>query len=479
MNNNNPSKKKPSGSKKKKKPSQNQQGGSQTANTTYRGAGGSSGKGKGKQPQQAPPTLAARTAARKVVSERKRSTADREYNKALRFFDTGEYDAALSALKDACRLFKTQPRYAMKMASTLMKLERYDDAIDMATFRIAIEPVASNDAFDARFLRATAFLKSKQFGHAAADLINCRIDKPNAAEVQAAIEELHGVWEVDDEYFEQNPDEAEKDVVYPDMATCTANYYLDCDSDTEESTHVGNGRPCGNYNKGRCTYGSRCHLRHAVDSRSIRDRLGQNVCIFSILGRCHFASGNRCWYSHSTTHLPQQGWWNNHEYVAYYCAIYDLLKTTGSNEVMDLMLGGDMNGHWLPFERHDKFLAGLETLNKPENFRRAMQRQCDELFADIIGMDAKDIGRKGHKGVLGQAQRFFGGGGGVLRSRRRARFVDSDSDEYDSGGGYGYGGYDSDDYGGYYDVYEELMLQGIKPWDPEAGAALRFLGYWG
>ncbi|KAF7302085.1 hypothetical protein MIND_00775200 [Mycena indigotica] len=453
MNKNNPQrKKKPA----KKNASTNQQAG--PSRTT-------GGKGKGKQVQPQQTTLAARTAARKTVANRKRAAGDMKYTQALHFFDAGQYEAALESLKAACMTFKTQPKYALKMAATLSKLERYDDAIDMASYAIAVQP---NDTFNARLLRATIFIKDQEYDYAAADLVTCKRDKPDSQEVASAIQQLHELWDVDDEYLQKNPDEANKDIVYPDFANCTANFDLDCNSDTEESTHKGDGRVCTNYNQGMCKYGKDCYSRHSVDSRSIRDQLGRNVCIFHIIGRCHFSAGGRCWYSHSTSHLPKQGWWNDAEYVAYYRSIYDVLKTTGSNQVMDLMLGGDMNGQWRPFERRTNFAAGMQTLNQPENLRRAIYRRCEEAVAQVIGMNPKDVGRKGRNGVLGQALRYFGVGYHG-QQRRSRRYEESDSDDYDYDE-YGEGGYDSDG-----DLLQEMLSLGIKPWDEDAYDILAYL----
>ncbi|KAF7332442.1 hypothetical protein MKEN_00126100 [Mycena kentingensis (nom. inval.)] len=466
---------KPSGSQKKKKaPSQQHQ----QHNGPRPGGAGGKGKGKGKQPQSA---LAARTTARKIVTDRKCSAAEGEYSKALKFFDEGQYGKAFVALEDACRIYKTLPKYAMKMAATLMKLERYQDAIDMATFRISVR--VSENTFEPRFLRATAFLKTGEYGYAAADLLNCRAERPGAPEIAAAIEELHALWDVDDEYFDRHPDEAEEDVVYTDQAACVANFDLDCASDTEESTHMGYaGKPCTFYNQGKCYKGASCPGRHAVDSRTIRDRLGHNVCIFHIIGRCHFSDSarpygpptSRCWYSHSLAYLPADGWWNDPERIAFYRATYDILKATGSNAVMDLMLGGDMNGTWLPSERAAKFRAGLATLDSPDAVERALKQQRDEAFSRTARMDMRK-GKSGGGDKYAKAMYTPGQIGEDIRRQGMGRYGDDYNDYDDS---------DEDDY-----VYApwglsqsdiaELAMQGINPWDEDAMSVLAVLnGYY-
>lgn len=39
---------------------------------------------------------------------------------------------------------------------------------------------------------------------------------------------------------------------------------------------------------------------------------GRNVCLMWLLGRCRFGDV-RCVYAHDKTYLPQRGWWNNEE----------------------------------------------------------------------------------------------------------------------------------------------------------------------
>ncbi|KAJ7199692.1 hypothetical protein GGX14DRAFT_661755, partial [Mycena pura] len=144
---------------------------------------------------------------------------------------------------------------------------------------------------------------------------------------------------------------------YPPVTSCTANFYLDCPSDTEDSLHQGNGKPCKSYNIGRCISGKDCRGQHAGDSKSIRDRLGRNVCLLYLIDRCRFPdTPGECWYAHSRAHLPATGWWNNPKYFAYYGGMYDALKASGSHDVlMDRVLGGNMNGTWLPFEYREQF----------------------------------------------------------------------------------------------------------------------------
>ncbi|KAF7294336.1 hypothetical protein HMN09_01162800 [Mycena chlorophos] len=438
--NNPPAAPKPRKSKKKpaKKPTNQQTGAGGTGtSSTQRNNGGPAGQtnAKGKGKQKAPqnqrasgsgpqfvqqPSLASKVAARKAVSVRKRIVAEKEYDKALMLHDAGDYDAALSALKNACRIFKTEPKYALKMASVFMKLKRYDDAIDMATFHIAVDDNEQHIA--SRFLRATAFIERGDYGKAAVDLINCKNIRPDALEVAAAIEHLHTLWDPEDDYFSRNPAEADTDVVHGDLSPCTANYDLDCESDTEESTHMGNGQACKKYNTSSCGHGSKCRMRHAVDAKSIRDKLGRNVCIFYLIDRCY--KGSACLYRHSKEHLPKLGWWANTEYVAYYRGMYDILHDNGVSD-KNMILGDVMNGRLLPFDYRTDFVnATVQSLKKTsserlpawlENVRRGLKNDL-KLGAD----EDKPV--------------FFPSTRARRRYRRRIdRFSDEDEDDdYDS-----------------------------------------------
>nr|GAT58495.1 predicted protein [Mycena chlorophos] len=477
--NNPPAAPKPRKSKKKpaKKPTNQQTGAGGTGtSSTQRNNGGPAGqtnaKGKGKQkaPQKQPASgssrvslgpqfvqqasPASRATARKAVSIRKRAAAENEYDKAILLHDAGDYDAALSALKNACRIFKTEPKYALKMASVFMKLKRYDDAIDMATFHIAVDD--SGEHIASRFLRATAFIERGDYGKAAVDLINCKNIRHDALEVAAAIEHLHKVWDPEDDYFSRNPAEADTDVVHGDLSPCTANYDLDCESDTEESTHMGNGQACKKYNTSSCGYGSKCRMRHAVDAKSIRDNLGRNVCIFYLIDRCY--KGSACLYRHSKENLPKLGWWAKTEYVAYYRGMYDILHDNGVSD-KNMILGDVMNGRLLPFEYRANFInAAVQSVKKTsseilpvwlENVRRGIKNDLE------LGADEDEPA-------------FFPSTRARRRYRRRTDRssdveydVDDDSDEWNWSSminGDGSGMHVSD-----------LVMLGIRPWDADAG----------
>ncbi|KAJ7206292.1 hypothetical protein GGX14DRAFT_643293 [Mycena pura] len=393
MSSNTTPKKRPSGAQRKKLARQRQQ--EQSATFFSR--------------QSSAPSLAERTRARKAVSDRKLAAAEQHYEKGVGFFGEEKYEDAVVALQDACTTFKTLPKYANKMVDAYMKLEMFDETVNLTSFLVALEP---KDSFEARLIRATAFMKTEEYDSAAGDLQRCKKDKPDDVRVDAAIEELRKVWDVPFDKWDMAA------AAWPDFSPCTANFHLDCPSDTEDSKHHSSLRPCRYYNQGKCAYGAKCRNSHAADARSIRDNLGRNVCLFYLMDRCKFASTpGECWYSHSKAHLPAAGWWNNPSYTESYRRLYDVYKSTGSNQVMDCLLGGDMNGGWRPYEQPARFELGMELM-------------LGEDSLDGIGSGSED-----------------------------------DDDPYEFGFSRG-------------DI-EELLCQGVKPWDDDAGAVLAALsGDW-
>ncbi|KAF7302086.1 hypothetical protein MIND_00775300 [Mycena indigotica] len=403
-------------------------------------------KGKGKQVE--PQSLASRAAARKIVSDRKQANAEKHYDKATGLFNDGKYEAALKSLQDACVTFKTLPKYVLKMASTFMKLERYEQAIDMATFHIAIDRNQNN--ISARFLRATAFIREHQYAEAAVDLILCKRSRPEALEVTDAIEQLHQLWDVDKDYFERNPEYANANAVHTIMATCTANYDLDCESDTEDSRHIGNGKPCKNYNKGApCTSGSKCNFRHAVDDRSVRDQLGRNVCLNFLLHEC---SKPKCPYAHFKANLPINGWWNKSEYVAYYQSVYHNL-----GELIPPFLGRDMNGQLLPFQQRETSSAWIDSHHKTEGARHKLRRQLEAQCA----FDSIELASTGPFPL--RPVTFFP----LRRTRRKMANIQLEDSfsEYDDSE------FDIDDFRGNRDgmTITDYIKLGYRPWDASEG----------
>jgi len=106
--------------------------------------------------------------------------------------------------------------------------------------------------------------------------------------------------------------------------------------------------------------------------------------------------------------------------------------------------------------------------SKPKRYwiRRREGRPLPAVGSIPKSRGGRTAGRRGGRG----GGRGFGGGGGFGSyggGRRRHEYHDDLSDSSDdySGGMFGFSASDC----------EELMMQGIKPWDDEAGAALAVL----
>ncbi|KAL0951723.1 hypothetical protein HGRIS_008397 [Hohenbuehelia grisea] len=74
--------------------------------------------------------------------------------------------------------------------------------------------------------------------------------------------------------------------------------------DWRDYIHTGNEIPCQFYNHDGCNRGTDCAYSHAPDRKSVRDRLGKNVCLFYLFGGCRYGA-DKCVYSHSREQLSK------------------------------------------------------------------------------------------------------------------------------------------------------------------------------
>jgi len=86
-------------------------------------------------------------------------------------------------------------------------------------------------------------------------------------------------------------------------------FELESVSDSSDWNRMGNGFPCSHYNHDGCSRGVNCELSHGPDDKSVRDRLGRNVCVRFLVDDCR----GMCMYSHDRTHLPSGRWWESED----------------------------------------------------------------------------------------------------------------------------------------------------------------------
>ncbi|KAI0631742.1 hypothetical protein C8Q77DRAFT_157668 [Trametes polyzona] len=234
----------------------------------------------------------ARRRQREAKRQQKESQGERFADEANAHLGRREWLQAADKYLSAALIAGPKPQYLSKLAKALVELHLWELADSAASRALMQEP----DLVDALYARALARKGAERFGSAKADFLRVLELDSNHERAGSEAEDLgEGVdpsqfdWPEDEE-DEEEPLEVEEE------------------SDSEDFRHVGNGKPCKDYNHGGCARGRQCRASHAPDEKSARDDLGRNVCLYWLLGQCRFGDG-RCAYAHDRTYLPQGGWW--------------------------------------------------------------------------------------------------------------------------------------------------------------------------
>lgn len=183
----------------------------------------------------------------------------------------------------------------------------------------------------------------------------------------------------------------------------------------------------------------------------LRPHSGRNVCIAWLLGKCSFAT--RCFYAHDRTYLNHGGWWSDRAKVRELASDF----------------GKSVNGPGRRSKRFESevFFANLGVINE--------WRNDDWVSQQFSALDDEPVpaGRMGDSVIVntttGRNSRFRSKNSTNTRTahgRMRAAAGHYDSDEYD---------WDDDEYeeranhfGFDEDDLNELLSQGVKPWDDDA-----------
>ncbi|PIL32503.1 transporter [Ganoderma sinense ZZ0214-1] len=246
-----------------------------------------------REPRPRDAEVAGRAAARGKVREEKRVRADALKVEGNDLFKQEKWKEAAEKYREAAFLGGPQPVYLSNLAACLLKLDMWDLADSAATRALMYDP----KHVKALYRRALARKDLDRLNAALADLEwLLTIDKFNTSALQ---ERLTGSidWPGDDLVRSKR----DGDVAIE----------IEDESDSEDFAHPGTGIACRYYNTGEtgCRNGKTCRFRHAPDSKSVRDELGRNVCVYWLLGHCRFAAAGKCVYAHDATYLPERGWW--------------------------------------------------------------------------------------------------------------------------------------------------------------------------
>ncbi|KAF9485618.1 hypothetical protein BDN70DRAFT_533975 [Pholiota conissans] len=245
--------------------------------------------------------VAARRAERTENASKRAQEAEKLKLQGNELFKKGDFVGAADLYAQAVNIHGPKPVLMANMAAAYLKLELYDEAEWACTTSLECDPTSMKS----RFRRALARRKLHRFESAKRDLQDIVAQDPNNESAKAELKSV-------EEHMRNNNGTPEGPFDKYPLHDDTP-WELLSDSETEDSKHIGNRMPCRFYNKGECRRGTECKFSHAPDAKSIRDELGRNVCVHSLLGDCAF--GTQCVYSHSQTHLPVGGWWNDSNQV--------------------------------------------------------------------------------------------------------------------------------------------------------------------
>ena len=178
---------------------------------------------------------------------------------------------------------------------------------------------------------------------------------------------------------------------------------------------------------------------------------GRNVCIAWLLGKCSFAA--RCFYAHDRTYLDHGGWWN------------DRTKVRGLASDFGKSVNGP--GRWSKRLDSEVFFSALGAINE--------WRYDNWVSERFSALDDEPVpaGRMGDSVMVntttGRNSRFRSKNSTNARTahghmRGAGGRYDSDEDDWDDDEyeeRANHFGFDEDD-------LNELLSQGVKPWDDDA-----------
>lgn len=355
-------------------------------------------------------------------------------------FRKGKYRKAIAEYEAAIKTHGPSAVYLSNMAAAWLKLEAYDIAEHCAQRALVLDPTFMK----ARYRRGLARKGSLQLYAATLDFEALLEQDPDSIEAKKALDETLTLMNERDE----DDGSVAFDQEFPSLSEKKVE--LGSASDSSDWNHEGNGIPCRFYNHDGCMRGTGCRFLHAPDHRSVRDRLGRNVCMHFLLGDCKFGN-SVCVYSHDKTYLPSGRWWDdegkvvllkqismvptskeNSAFMPYMCGLADnrLAWTSAHGVEME-----EVYGHW-----RDQAMDGF--CNAADDGLRA-------TFRDAYNNNGR--GRRGRGRGRGR--------GGMRRGGWRGLDLDDFEDSQEER---------MNNFGFTEDELQELICQGVKPWDDDA-----------
>ncbi|RDX50681.1 hypothetical protein OH76DRAFT_1471353 [Lentinus brumalis] len=409
----------------------------------------------------------ARAAVRDRVKQEKTAKADKLKEEGNEFFKQEKWAKAAEKYREAAVLAGPQPIYVSNLAAALLKMEEWEAAESAASRALLHDP----RHLKSLYRRALARKARQKYMSAESDLYGVlALDEKNDAALKE-LSEVQRLIDIDEEIDELDDEE---------HSLLAEPLDVEVESDSEDASHTGNGTPCKFYNHDGCRYGSSCRFKHAPDLKSVRDELGRNVCLSWLVGECFF--GDKCVYAHDKTYLPARGWWTDEERLQQLRENFEEIVHEDPMAVPEGILPEALRP--LPW-RYDLWVHP-----SAEEKAKALQPVSSASTAAVAsgsrpsrnsqaGQSAQASTSRSGRGSSRSNRAHWasrGGQGGATR-RQTGRTATYGGD---------YGEYDEDD-ADYWDIdaeleersmycghtradYEELLCQGIKPWDVLPGS---------
>ncbi|KAJ7107004.1 hypothetical protein C8R44DRAFT_858094 [Mycena epipterygia] len=418
--------------------------------------------------------LAERAAKRHAISSKKRAQSKDRQAFGVTLMKIKNYEGAAVCFADACNLWRSNPVCHCDLATAYLHLGRFEDAEGAASAALALDP----RLVEARYTRAMARKGRGLVRGAIVDLETVLELSADNEAAQTALHELRAGVPDTETAAETDTEDATAEWALP--AIDAEKLEVDSGSDTSDANHTGNAVPCLFYNHQGCARGNDCKFSHAPDEKSVRDDLGKNVCLYFLLGQCKFDT--KCIYAHSRAYLPARGWWNDEkkieemkerieevrERAREVRARKDAQRTKkGDGNKEDGRDGGEAGGSGSKGgggRGKGKGKGRGRGRGKQQGRREVQMPMGDGMGGlsslmggmNMSGMDMNALSGMGLGGMSGMAHATTMHGLAQAQAELEQRMANFGFTDYD---------------------LNELMSQGVKPWDEDAGAVLAALSY--
>ncbi|TDL23900.1 hypothetical protein BD410DRAFT_786568 [Rickenella mellea] len=374
--------------------------------------------------------VALRAKRRAAKAAEKDQQAEELKEKGNGYFHRKDYTTAVHYYTLAAQINGGQPAcYMSNMAAAQLKLENFEEAEEAAHTALFYD----SKSLKARYRRGLARKGNNLLHGAIIDFETVLAQDPANADALSQLtitRELFESGEGDETGYDTEGEQ------FPPLDA--EKWEIDTESDSSDYQHDGNGIPCRFYNRDGCNKGNGplgCKYRHSPDEKSSRDKLGRNVCLYYTIGICKFGD-EKCNYAHDLTYLDAKRVMDEDQKAAVVKCLSDVKDTSRSL-------------------RPTGYKGTTNTIGQVE---KRSHKKLDPR-AHIIGpSNSPQDNTRGNDG--------HGRGGGRGKGKRAGRLSarqEREMEERTMNGGFTN------------DEMDELLCQGVKPWDDDAWDVLHAL----